>query len=57
MSSKKHSIVGKLERQKRRATELYDADSPFRQKIVERKDGYQRKPKYKNSFFNQQGDE
>lgn len=56
MSSKKQTIEGKLTRQKRRAVELFDADSPFRQKVVERKDIYKRKPKYKPSFFNPEGE-
>lgn len=41
-------------RRKRRAHELYDADSPFRQKIVNRKDLYKRKPKHVNKNNDEQ---
>lgn len=42
-------IVGKVERPKRRAIELYHQDSPFRQKVVPKAGLYQRHKKHRNS--------
>ena len=38
-------------RRKRRAKELYDADSPFKQKVVESKKKHKRKPKHKGQDY------
>lgn len=42
---KRTTITLKLERTKRRAIELYHADSPFRAKVVESKKVYKRREK------------
>lgn len=38
-------IIAKVPRQKRRAIELYAADSPFRGRVEQSRKAYQRKPK------------
>lgn len=43
---KRTTITLKLERTKRRAIELYHADSPFRAKVVESKKVYKRREKH-----------
>lgn len=48
MNKQKVTIYGHIPRKKNRAIELYAANSPFKQKVVERKDLYQRKPKHRN---------
>jgi hypothetical protein len=42
---KRNTIILKLERTKRRAIELYHADSPFRAKVVGSKKVYKRREK------------
>jgi hypothetical protein len=39
-----------IPRPKRRARELYDADSPFKQKVVETKKRYERKRKHRERY-------
>jgi hypothetical protein len=42
---KRTTIIVKLPRLKRRAVELYDANSPFKGKVEENRKAYKRKPK------------
>ena len=42
---KRTTITVKFERSKRRAVELYDANSPFKGRVERNRMAYQRKPK------------
>ncbi len=44
-------IIGKIERQKRRALELYAHDTPFKPKVEPKFDQFKRKPKHAKSIF------
>ncbi len=49
---KREIIKFELPRQKRRAVELYDADSPFRGRVERNRKQFQRRPKHQKQVDN-----